>query len=273
VPSDGESRAPPVILPLDLVAAHGGTSADRRRLEDWLAVAAAALLHGLIILWLLFDWRIAFAPPEPEAIPVRLVVAPPVPEPAPPPAPAVPPRYRESGKDERTTAAPAAEVPAPEAASPPPAAEATPQQTAPEHAKPERRKEALRTPSREKAATARAPRRDTAPRIEVEPGERNLSGDPYLNRLLTLLESHRVYPNAVGRFGLPVEGVAIYYITVDRRGNVTRIALVGSSGVPALDKAGERMIRNAAPFPPLPADIPGNEIPLTLTLPLYPDRP
>jgi outer membrane biosynthesis protein TonB len=38
----------------------------------------------------------------------------------------------------------------------------------------------------------------------------------------------------------------------------------------ALDDAGAAMIRATAPFPPLPADAPGEVLHIVVTLPLYP---
>src|SRR5215469_8159012 len=76
--SDGESDTAPIMAPGDLV----GAASAERRLEQWFGIAAAALLHLTILLWLTLDWRLSIPPPEPEAVSVRLV-QPPEPEPTP----------------------------------------------------------------------------------------------------------------------------------------------------------------------------------------------
>jgi periplasmic protein TonB len=275
VPNDGEAGAPAVVLPADLAAAERGTTAERRRIEDWLAIAAAAVLHALVIFLLLWNWRFALPAPAPEAVPVQLVMEPPpapTPAPPPPPAPQPPQKYRESGKDEQTTAAPSGESPGPQTSTPPPppppSTTASPEPAPPEE-KPKPRKEAMRTPERKEAEVARAPRPNPQHLIMLEPADRDQSGDRYLNLLVRLIERHRVFPKAVGQFGLPLEGVARYSMTIDRSGQLVQLAVARSSGAPILDEAGEGMIRQAAPFPPVPADYPGSEIRVTVVVPLY----
>jgi TonB family protein len=271
VSSDGENGAPPIILPGDAVGAEHGAASTERRLEEWLGVAAAALLHLAIILWLVLDWRLAIAPPEPEAVPVRLVLAPPEPAPPPQPAQRPTPKYRESGKDEQTTAPPAAEQAAPEPTAPPASTPST-ELPAPESVDTKAEKEAPRAPRKE-AALARAPHPPAPRPIEIEPGELDQRGDPYLNRLRDLIAHHWIVPKAASKLGLPLEGVAVFTLIIDPRGNLTSVTLKRSSGAPVLDAAGERMIREAAPFPPPPADFPGIDWPIVWTVELYSDAP
>jgi periplasmic protein TonB len=261
---DGESGAPPILSPGDAVDA----ASAERRLEQWLGIAAAALLHLAIILWLVVEWDLSIGPPEPEAVPVRLVMAPPEPEP--------PQKYRESGKDEQTTAPPAAsEEKTPESAPPPaplvPRAERVEVEPPPEA--PRVPTEAPRVPKRQAEIALARPPAIQRPPVEIEPGDRNLRGDPYFNLLVKLLMSHRVVPRAVSTHGLPLEGVAIYSVIIDPHGNLTDVRLVASSHVPVLDEAGERMIRSAAPFPPPPADFPRTDLPLEFLVPLYSEAP
>ena len=291
--SEAEPGALPVLLPPGFAR---DPEEPRRRTArlGWWALAIALLLHAAVIALLLIDWHWAI-PVEAEAIPVKIVVLPPPPPPpppptteqSPPPPPEPPPTYAESGPDQRTTAPPPAETPAPETAAPPPTpaapepAEPEKPEPAPPHPekhavpreapKPKPHKETAKLEPKE-AETPRAPH--PAPRhlIEIEPGERAETGDPYLNLLVSVLERHRIFPNAVGQFGLPVEGVAIYRIIIDRAGNLQELALEHSSGVPALDRAGEAIIRNSMPFPAVPPQHPGARIALTLKLPLYSER-
>lgn len=285
--SDGEIGVTPFVLPADLsFRPIDGTGRRRQRLP-WLAMLAAALLHILVLLWLIIDWsHLPMPPPQPEPIPVTVVFAPP--KPAPPPKPPAPLSYRESGPDQRTTAPPPAEAIAPEPASPPPAQpipepptpapEAMPlppaEKPAPprESAKPKPHKETARLePPKKEAPTPRAPRLAPPQRLDLAPGERAERGDPYLNRLYALLEQHRVYPRVMGQFGLPVEGTAIYEVLLARSGAILAMKLARSSGAPGIDRAAEGMIRSSTPFPPLPPDYP-DEILITISIPLFPPR-
>ncbi|HEV2547076.1 MAG TPA: TonB family protein [Stellaceae bacterium] len=100
-------------------------------------------------------------------------------------------------------------------------------------------------------------------------GDKNESGDPYLNRILQLIEEHRIYPRITGQFGLLIEGVAVYAVVLNRGGAIVRLGLVRSSGNRELDRIGATMIEQSAPLPPMPANIPdGAQI--EVTLPLYP---
>ena len=55
-------------------------------------------------------------------------------------------------------------------------------------------------------------------------------------------------------------------VTVARNGQVLDVGVRTSSGWPTIDAAETEAIRKAAPFPPLPADMPGD--PVTLVLPV-----
>ena len=60
------------------------------------------------------------------------------------------------------------------------------------------------------------------------------------------------YPDAARRQKL--HGDVLLTVTLDRDGKVIGIEIIGSSGHELLDKAAERIVRLAAPFPSLPAD-------------------
>jgi protein TonB len=270
VSSDGEDDAPPIMLPSDFVGAEHAAASAEHRLEEWLGMAVAALLHAAILVWLMLDWRLAIAPSEPAAVPVQLVMVPPEPAPAPQPVDRPRPKYRESGKDEQTTAPPAGEQQAPEPGAPPASAPST-ELPAPERVDSKAKKEAPRTPRKE-AALAHAPRPELEHSIEIEPGERNLRGDPYLNRLRDLITRHWIVPKAASKFGLPLEGIAVYSIIIDSRGNLTSVTLKRSSGSPVLDGVGERMLREAAPFPAPPPDFPA-DWPIVWRVGLYSEPP
>ncbi len=296
--TEGETGGSPIALPAGLLIGDVELGSNRERLP-WLAMLAAALLHALVVLWLTVDWsHPTNLPKEPVVVPVKIVLAPPPPPPpAPSPMPVPAPKpappslaYRESGADQRTTAPPPAETAAPETAAPPPPAPEVSQpeketpppppekptptperQPAPqESAKPVPHKEIARLePPKKKAETPQALRVAPQRHLNVEPGERFESGDPYLNQLHALIERHRVYPRVMGPLGLPAEGTAVYDIALDRSGQIVGMRLDQSSGIAGIDQAVESMIRSSLPFPPLPADYP-DEVGITVAIRLFP---
>jgi periplasmic protein TonB len=284
--SDGENPAP-MLLSVDADLRDAGTASPFWRRDDWLAIVAALLLHAITIAAFLVDWRLPPTAP-PESIPVTIVFAPP---PAPMAAPAAQPKPplfdRESGKDERTTAPPSAEVTDSAPTRAPGSAAALPEPLQPQAAaptappgKPAPSRDAMvkthdavtRLDPRKEADRARASH--PAPeRLHIEPGDREQTGDPYANRVTALLERHRTYPNVLGRYGVPVEGTPVYEFVLDRKGRILGLKLVASSGTTALDDAGAAMIRETAPFPPLPPEYPGDGLIVTYTVHLFPKPP
>jgi len=286
--SEGHSGTP-IVVPDERVERH-----DRRAREEslpWFGLAGAALLHGSVALALF--WGLPELPSEPEIVPVQLVFVPP---PEPPPAPALPPvpptppaesfTYRESGPQERTVAPPPAETLAPEAAAPPPSpAPTTPPEEEPLPAPPpekpvvpeeetpkppKAKREAHLEPQKREAETPRAPRL-AAPTLQlhVAPGEKLETGDPYLNQLYRLIESHRVYPRVIGAMGLPVEGTATFDVLLDHSGRLLGMRLARSSGAAGIDEAAAAMIRQIFPAPPPPANYP-DPLPIVVAIRLFP---
>jgi len=240
------------------------------------AIVAAALAHVAVIAAMIVHWPALFPvkPLERPPIPVTLVTMPPPPkaQPASPP-PAPPPQHEiVSGADTKTTAPPPPAEKGEDAApkpTPPPPAETAAKPSVPEarpappqetrQAKPKvAKREATPTPSR--GAVNRAP------------GDRAREGDPYLNALFAIIQSHRFYPsNAVGSLGLPLEGTAVYLIKIRSDGALIGVALERSSGADILDEAALKMIREAAPFPPPPQrEFPGPSVVLEVTIHLFP---
>jgi periplasmic protein TonB len=84
----------------------------------------------------------------------------------------------------------------------------------------------------------------------------------YLSRLHRYLapyrdRSHRAH-------GANQTGQVVTRVTLARDGSVLNVNLASSSGRPAIDAAELEAIRNAAPFPPLPANMPGDPVVLVL---------
>jgi len=274
---------PPLFVPSDSGFRESRESAaDRGRLRRR-AIIEAGLLHVVVIAALLMQWPFIFTPPAPEppAITVALVTEPaPPPEPPPPapappqakPQPAPPDTYdRVSGKDQETTRLRPAEEKGPAAA--------------PKLAEPEpRRDEAAEFPAlkfQPKAPTSHpAPKeapRETAPEpaqhvaLHARLGDKDQSGDPYLNAITAKMELHRSYPAAaIGSLGLHLAGTVVYLIALSPTGELRGVKLERSSGSPLLDQTALNMVQQAAPFPALPSNYPRDGVVIESTIPIYP---
>jgi len=283
--SVAEGMPPAILLPAN---PDFRESRDRDARSNHLrrgAIVAAALAHIAVITAMIVHWPNLFPARSLERppIPVTLVTEPPPPPPPPQAKPALPPppppppqqqqQERVSGADTKTTAPPPAVDKGEEAApkpSPPPPTE-TQAKAAQPQAKP--------APPQEKAKQEKpkVAKRETTPKpsrgsVNRAPGDRATEGDPYLNQLFSLIESHRTYPrNAIGSLGLPLEGTSVYLIAVRADGALANIVLERSSGVPLLDQTALSMIKRAAPFPPPPqSEFPGPGIVLEVTIHLFP---
>ena len=54
------------------------------------------------------------------------------------------------------------------------------------------------------------------------------------------------------------EGTVLTRVTISRQGELLGVVMEKSSGLPSLDAGVLETIRRASPYPPLPADIPGD---------------
>ncbi|HKF72352.1 MAG TPA: TonB C-terminal domain-containing protein [Stellaceae bacterium] len=276
-------------LPLPLLG-------KRERIAYW-AIAAALLLHVVIAIVCLVDWAalldLALARANvADAIPVTLVYAPP-PPPAPPPQPVVQPQPqlqpqpsitpRMSGEGEKTEAkqedTPQPALPQPK--SPPP--QSAQQQKRPVPARPGSREPATVTaqsPTEREAALEPETRKEAQPaplfhsiRLPSQhggTGERDTSGDAYLNKMKDVVERHRIYPPASAFLG-GEERLVILSILIEPSGELVQVRLQATSGLSLADEAAANMIRNSAPFGPIPASYPHIRTSITVEMPIYPN--
>jgi protein TonB len=86
----------------------------------------------------------------------------------------------------------------------------------------------------------------------------------YLSRVARQIAQHRVYPASAANSNQG--GRVVMRVTVARDGQVLDVRVGTSSGWPAIDAAELETIRKAAPFPPLPREMPGD--PVVLVLPV-----
>jgi len=267
------------------------------------AILAALLLH-LAAVATLIDKAPPEAPPQPAPIPVELAYEPPKPPAAAeqkPPAQQQPLPDRRSGGDienvpqgpppasTKAETPPAAEPPtaqpaAPVAETPPPATMpplpylASPQS---ESVPPPATQQAMIAPPLPRTKPPAPAARKTTVAAPAEPQtatkspDTNLEsgpggGDKYLNAMRDEILRHLVYPPTAELFR--ISGVAFYEIAITRKGELLDVRLAKSSGYAMLDNAGLQTIRMSAPFDPVPDDIPGHTIGLTLRLSMGPER-
>jgi protein TonB len=86
----------------------------------------------------------------------------------------------------------------------------------------------------------------------------------YLSRVARQIAQYRVYPTSA--LANNQGGRVVMRVTVARSGQVLDVGIRTSSGWPAIDAAEVETIRRAAPFPPLPSEMPGD--PVVLVLPI-----
>jgi protein TonB len=86
----------------------------------------------------------------------------------------------------------------------------------------------------------------------------------YLSRVARQIAQYRVYPASASNNNQG--GRVVMRVTVARDGQVLDVRVGTSSGWPAIDAAELETIRKAAPFPPLPSEMPGD--PVVLVLPV-----
>lgn len=244
------------------------------------ALIAAVLLHVLIALWLTQDWNVSFTKP-PDIIPVQLVLEAPKPPPVPPkPQPPPPPQSfapRQSGPQEHTTTVPSAATPAPQPAAPPPP-EAPPAPPAPPTEAPTPPAGAPAKEPPPKRVVARVePKKEETPKapqqvphfVDRAIGEKEETGDPYLNRIFAQIERNRPSTTPIGSLGLHLEGTTVFHVILERAGDIHSLSLTSSSGAAPLDEAARRMLMSSLPFPPVPHDYPA-PVGLTIVIHLYP---
>jgi TonB family protein len=265
----------------------------RERVAFW-PLGAALLLHVVIAIVCLVDWaallNLALAQREtPEAIPVSLVYAPPPPPPQPlvqPPQPQVqsqtPITPRMSGADEKTEAkledTPEPALPQPK--SPPPQPVQQQKKPAPTHAG-NREPAAVTAPSSSEREAALEP--ETRKEVQPAPlfhsirlpsrhggtGERDTAGDAYLNKMKETVDRHRIYPPASAFLG-GEERLVVLRILIEPSGELVEVRLEAPSGSSLADEAAAGMIRNSAPFGPIPANYPHIRTPIIVEMPIYP---
>ena len=187
----------------------------------------------------------ALAPPEPP------LPEPPKPEPPAPPAP----KIEEMLPPPEPTPPPSA-MDFPKPAPPPRPTPPPPRPTPPQRPTPA---QPMPTPQAPPGASQAAP----APPMPPSNSADFLLGqtktrDTYLNRLARHISQFRFYPQSSRSRN--EEGRVRMRVTVARDGHLLDVKVDKSSGYPAIDAAELEAIRKAAPFPPLPLDIPGESV-------------
>ena len=80
----------------------------------------------------------------------------------------------------------------------------------------------------------------------------------YKERVLGWLKMHGRYPPQAARFAQ--DGTVVVEFKIDRSGRILFYRIVESSGYFLLDQAVRRMMDASSPVPPMPANVPGDEL-------------
>ena len=220
----------------------------------------------------------AAASPQPSTEPQReehqqQALAPPLPSTAPEPSQPAPPSEAKP-QPEQVPTLPIFEF------SVPPAPEPLPAPTSRDFAKPPVSRPSPRPVQRTQPPSPRpappAPQRPPAdmpatmpsPMPGPDPGDvligQGRQRNDYLSRVARQIAQYRVYPASA--LANNQGGRVVMRVTVARNGQVLDVGVRTSSGWPAIDAAEVETIRKAAPFPPLPSEMPGD--PVVLVLPI-----
>jgi len=195
-------------------------------------------------------------PPPPsleQALPPLDAPPPPVTErdiPKPPPVsrpPAPPPPQQQAARP--TTPPPAPPPPAQRPAPPPPVhAAPPPQQVRPSPLVPH-------TPGGSQSQAAAQP--SPAFRNPADDYGQRRAQEQYLWQVMRRIAQFPYVPKNTTT--IREEGTVLTRVTISRQGQLLNVVMEKSSGLPSLDAGVLETIRRASPYPPLPADIPGNQ--------------
>lgn len=115
-----------------------------------------------------------------------------------------------------------------------------------------------------------APQESPAPEPSPAPPAAPAAAEPsnavpsWRSELINRLQRAKRYPETAR--GRGEQGVATVTFAMDRSGRVLSAGVVRSSGSPSLDEEAVALIRRAEPLPPVPAEVAGNAV--TLTIPV-----
>lgn len=158
----------------------------------------------------------------------------------------------------------------------PPVPEPPPTPTARDFAKPPATRPVQRThplpprpaPPAQQRPAAEAPASIPAPLPGPNPADQfagqGRQRNDYLSRVFRQLERYRVYPASARANNLG--GRVVTRVTIRRDGGLIDVRIDTSSGVPVIDQAELEAIRRAAPFPPVPSNMPGDPVILVLRM-------
>lgn len=200
----------------------------------------------------------------PEPSEVQAMVSPPAAEPPPPappqlattpPQPVTPPVVRREQPREPVVRRQATRPPPARREAPTDASRTRPTRQTATTASPERPARAAR---QAESRAASAPRGEGTGRQNRQAASGNAASGgsnaaavaSYRQRAIAHVARFKVFPQAAQDRGQ--RGSVGFTFTVTRGGQVTSVAVTGSSGVPLLDQATLSMVRRAVPFPPIP---------------------
>ena len=259
----------------------------------WAGCLALMLCLHLGAAWMVLRRSVPPDPPPsvPEAIMLDLTPELTAPEPAPappespvpelaPPVPTSPPAPEPPAPEPRS--APTAAVPEPPVVSPPlvsptppvpqpalalPTPSPPPRRVRPLPAPPRPAARPTVRPSPQELPAPSAPAPMPAPLAAAQAASAAAPSNAvpsWRGELVARLQRAKRYPDPARSRG--EQGVAYVTFTMDRTGHVLSVSIARSSGSQMLDDEAAAMIRRAEPLPPVPAEIAGSTV--TLTVPV-----
>lgn len=182
-------------------------------------------------------------PPPPQAMQPPLPPPPPIPDEPPAPPPPLPP-------PPKAVVLPKPPPPLPKPPKPRPVVEQPPPQPAPPVVQPPPRP----APSPPPVAAPAGP-----PPAAIAAARANWS-----SQLSAALQRSKRYPRAAQE--QRQQGTAALSFVVDRNGRVLSASIARSSGFPLLDEEVLALVQRAQPLPPAPAEVAGNQFPMTVPI-------
>jgi protein TonB len=103
-----------------------------------------------------------------------------------------------------------------------------------------------------------------APRQGAPVSSTSTSVPKWMSKISALLERNKRYPQTARL--QRAQGVVVLAFSIDREGHVLASAVKSGSGYPVLDEEALQLLQRAQPFPPVPADVPGAKVSLSVPI-------
>jgi biopolymer transport protein ExbD len=109
---------------------------------------------------------------------------------------------------------------------------------------------------------------EKAPQTLLRAGDNSDAMSTWKTQIVAAIERNKRFPAEAARRG--ATGTAQVFFTLDRQGHLISSRILRSSGAAVLDSEALALLQRAEPFPPPPAEYPGDSV--NLILPLHFDK-